>query len=112
MKYFMYKAIRDNESNERSYWQVWVHDSREKGGLRLVEPQHHTKRRAHALADLFNHELREFIAYNDEDVTQKKKPAPELTQEQIPVPAVKYPSVWERVVLFFSALFGRSNKDT
>jgi len=102
MKHFGYTAIRDAESQERSYWQVWVYDSRADGGLRLVEARHHTKERAHTLADLLNHEMREFIAYNNGDVAQKRPPSTEPVLEPPQPPANTRPSFWSRLANFFS----------
>ena len=112
MKYFGYTPIRDPNSQERSYWQVWVYDSRAEGGLRLVEPQHHTKSRALELADLLNHEMREFIALNNGDVSLK---------EEVPVSPASDPSstltfadarpdFLRRFRNFLEVLFKRKNK--
>jgi hypothetical protein len=110
MKYFRYAAIRDGMSTEKSYWQVWVYDSRAVGGLRLVEPCHHTKQRAHALAKLLNHEMREFMELNKGDEPREARDVAEpRPTPPAPVLAVKCPSLWGRVLRFVSGLFKEGN---
>jgi len=115
MKYFIYKAIRDAMSQEKSYWQVWVYDSRAEGGLRLFEPSHHTKQRAHSLADLLNHEIREFVTYNNGDVSVLQplgQPSSEAVHPGVPISEDQHAGLWAKICKFLSSVFKSASSDS